>query len=232
MKSRQYIALLFQIFLIVILGSACGNTATISKRYHQRGFHIAWSSHANSEQKKHNPRFASKQPKNSISHESLRTGPFDNLHDLKNLVDEKSTFYLEDKAPMEDSKHKSHVAVPQNCESHFAFSHRLRKLAESKNVRIDTLLPGDKEDFKSNKKLNRESGIWSFLSFILGLASIVFIVLYILGPYKIFALMSIISALLVYWMGVKCKPKKFKWLFLAGVIMAALTLLMFKLNIP
>ena len=192
-------------------------------RYHQRGFHFAWSNHANTEQKKHYPRFAAKQPKNSILHESLHTGPFDNLHDLKNLVDEKSTFYLEDKAPIEDSKHKSHVAMPQNCESHFAFSHRLRKLAESKNVRIDTLLPGDKEDFKSNKKLNRESGIWSFLSFILGLASILFLILSL--NYELFDLISIILALLVFWMVVKCDPKKFVKIFRAGAIMAILTLL-------
>ncbi|MEY5036067.1 MAG: hypothetical protein RLZZ110_1084 [Bacteroidota bacterium] len=208
---------------IAFLTSACSTNVSITKRYHNRGFHIAWGSNQQSNNETSNPKSAKVSPRkshtSSIAESTINT-----------TVIQSTTFAKPSTTVILLNPQNEHQKANPSCATSIVKQHK-----NNYNVNYSSLsghssssykIVPQKEKYRTIIK-SSDSPIWGILSVICGILAL-YIVMISSSPgidVPLIIIVGLLLAIASVYFGVKGQYNKLKLFAFLGMIIGGFALL-------
>jgi hypothetical protein len=209
---------------VAFLTSACSTNVTITKRYHNRGFHIAWGSNKQSKNKTLNPKTAKVSPRKS--HTSSIAESTINTTAIKPTIDAGPTPNIILFNP-QNEQYKSNPSCAASIVKHHTNKHKANNLSQSVHLNSSNkTVPKNKK----NRTLyeNSDSPIWGILSVVCGILALYIVIICSSPGINVppLIILGILLAIASVYFGKKGENYKLKAIAYLGGLIGGLAFLM------
>ena len=209
---------------VVFLTSACSTNVSITKRYHNRGFHIAWGSNKQSKNETLNPKTAKVAPRkshtSSIAESAINTTAVQPIAD----AGQTPTIILINPQNELNNTNPSYVA---SIVKHHTNKHKANNLSQS------VYLNSSNKTVAKNKKNrtlyeNSDSPIWGILSVVCGILALYIVIICSSPGINVppLIILGILLAIASVYFGIKGEKYKLKAIACLGALIGGLAFLM------
>jgi hypothetical protein len=209
---------------IAFLTSACSTNVSITKRYHNRGFHIAWGSNKQSKNETLNPKTAKVAPRKS--HTSSIAESAINTTAVQPIADAGQTPTIILINP-QNEQYKSNPSCAASIVKHHTNKHKANNLSQS------VYLNSSNKTVAKNKKNrtlyeNSDSPIWGILSVVCGILALYIVIICSSPGINVppLIILGILLAIASVYFGAKGLNNKLKVIAFLGMLIGILTFLM------